>query len=45
MQAAEHWEGDDVPLGMALRGDQGLLVDPLVSCVFPEDQSAESGLT
>jgi hypothetical protein len=30
MQAAEHWEGDDVPLGRALRGDLGLLMDPLV---------------
>ncbi len=30
MEAPEHWEGDDVPLGRALRGDRGLLTDPLV---------------
>ena len=30
MEATEHWEGDDVPLGRALCGDGGQLVDPLV---------------
>ena len=30
MQATEHWEGDDVPRGRALRRERGLLVDPLV---------------
>jgi hypothetical protein len=30
MEATEHWEGHDVPLGRALRGDRGQLVDPLV---------------
>ena len=30
MEAAEHWEGDDVPLGRALCGERGLLMDPLV---------------
>src|ERR1019366_7715785 len=30
MEAAEHGEGDDVPLGRAVRRDRGLLTDPLV---------------
>ena len=30
MEATEHWEGHDVPLGRALCGDGGQLVDPLV---------------
>ena len=30
MEATEHWEGHDVPLGRALCGDRGLLMDPLV---------------
>jgi hypothetical protein len=30
MQAAEDWEGDDVLLGRVLRGDWGVLVEPLV---------------
>jgi hypothetical protein len=30
MQAAEHWERDDVPLGKELRGHRGLLAAPLV---------------
>jgi hypothetical protein len=30
MQAAEHWDRDDVPLGKELRGHRGLLAEPLV---------------
>jgi len=29
MEAAEHGEGDDVPLGRAVRRDRGLLTDPV----------------
>jgi hypothetical protein len=40
MEATEHWEGHDVPLGTALCGDRGLLVHPLVRA-FDFDFSAE----
>src|SRR5258708_2966376 len=46
MQPAEDWEGHDVPLGRALCGDRGLLVDPLVRsrCVVVADVFGDDAL-